>query len=131
VSQEHVEVVKAAINAANRQDWDATIRDTACGFEIDLSRAVGPWRGVFTLDQLRQFVGDFAESWESVSVEPHQFIESGDLVVVPWTLHAKGRAGIEVLSRATFVWTVRDGAIVRVSMYQERREALKAVGLEE
>src|SRR6266480_4241092 len=111
MSQENVERVKAAINAANREDWDATFKDAACGFEMDLSRAVGPWRGVFRLDRARQFVGDFAESWESVSVAPHQFIESGDLVVVAWTLHAKGRAGIEVVSRATFVWTVRDGAV--------------------
>ena len=64
-------------------------------------------------------------------MEPHEFIEAGDLVVVPPTTHGKGRDGIEVVSRATFVWTIRNGAIERVSMYQERQDALEAVGLSE
>ena len=42
-----------------------------------------------------------------------------------------GRDGIEVGSRPTLVWTIRDGAIERVSMYQERQDALEAVGLSE
>jgi hypothetical protein len=29
------------------------------------------------------------------------------------------------------VWTIRDGAIVRISMYQERQEALETLGLSE
>jgi hypothetical protein len=41
----------------------------------------------------------------------------------------EGREGIETVSRATFVWTIRDGAIERVSMYQEREDALEAVRL--
>jgi hypothetical protein len=38
-------------------------------------------------------------------------------------------AGIEVVSRPTTVWTIHDGAIGRISMYQERQDALEAVGL--
>jgi ketosteroid isomerase-like protein len=131
MSQQNVEIVKAAIDAANREDWDAVFQDMAPDFEMDFSRAVGPWRGLFKVDQLRRVVEEFAESWESVRIEPHEFIEAGDLVVVPWTLHVKGREGIETVARATFVWTIRDGAIERVSMYQERQEALETVGLSE
>ena len=127
-----MEIVKAAIDAANREDWDAVFQaDMAPGFEMDFSRAVGPWRGLFKVDQLRRVVEEFAESWESVRIEPHEFIEAGDLVVVPWTLHVKGREGIETVARATFVWTIRDGAIERASMYQEQQEALEALGLSE
>jgi SnoaL-like protein len=93
VSAENVEIVQAAINAANREDWDATFRGMAPDFELDMSRAVGPWRGVFNLDQLRRFLEEFAESWESVRVEPHEFFEAGDLVAVPWTMHLRGREG--------------------------------------
>ena len=94
-----------------------------------LGRSEG--RPFYGLDQLRGFLVEFAESWESVRIEPHEFIEAGDLVVVPWTTHARGRDGIEVVSRPTFVWTIRDGAIERLSMYQERQEALEALGLSE
>jgi ketosteroid isomerase-like protein len=131
MSQENVEILKANIDAYNREDWDAFFKDAAPGFELDLSRAVGPWRGVFGLDQARRIVGEFRETWESARMEPHEFIEAGDLVVVPLTQHLKGRGGIEVVVRGAFVWTIRNGAIERVTMYQERQDALEAVGLSE
>ena len=131
MSQENVEIVKADIDAYNREDWDALFKDAAPGFELDFSRAVGPWRGVFGLDQIRRVVEEFRETWESARLEPHEFIEAGDLVVVPLTQHVKGRGGIEVVVRATFVWTIRNGAIERVTMYQERQDALEDVGLSE
>ena len=126
-----MEIVKASIDAYNRENWDAFFKDLAPGFEMDFSRAVGPWRGVFGLDQTRRIVGEFRETWESARVEPHEFIEAGDLVVVPLTQHVKGRGGIEVVVRSTNVWTIRNGAIERVTMYQERHDALEALGLSE
>ena len=131
MSQENVEIVRAAIDAANRDDWDAFYKDMAPGFELDMSRAVGPVSGVLSLDQVRRALEDFAGYWESLRIEPHEFIEAGDLVVVPNTGHVRGRDGIEVVSRPTFVWTIRDGAIERISMYQERQDALEDLGLSE
>jgi ketosteroid isomerase-like protein len=131
MSQENVEVVRAAIEAINRGDWNAMLKDAAPGAEIDMSRAVGPWRGVFSPDQWRRVVAEFAEHWESVRIEPQEFIEAGDCVVVPWTGHLRGRDGIEVAARATYVWTIRDGAIERAVMYQEREDALEDLGLSE
>jgi ketosteroid isomerase-like protein len=131
MSQENVEIVKAIIDAYNREDWDAAFKDAAPGCEIDFSRAVGPWRGVFGLDQWLRVVEEFRETWESVRMEPQEFIEAGDLVVVPMAQHVKGRAGIEAVARATFVWTIRNGAIERFSMYQEKEDALEALGLSE
>ena len=131
MSQENVEIVKAAIDAFNREDWDAMFRVTLPGAELDWSRAVSPLRGVYRLDQIRRFLEEFTEYWESLRAEPHEFIEAGDLVVVPLTGHARGRDGIEVTASPTLVWTIRDGAIERVSMYQEQEDALEAVGLSE
>jgi ketosteroid isomerase-like protein len=131
MSQENVEIVKAAIDAVNRGDWDAAFQDAAPGFEQDFSRALGPWRGVFGLDQVQRIWEEFAASWESFRIEPHEFIEVGDHVVVPGTGHMVGRDGIEVEARLTPVWTIRNGAIERVTMYQERQDALEALGLSE
>lgn len=130
MSQENVQIVQAAINAYNREDWDALFQATAPGFELDMSRSQSV-RGaaVYGHDQLRQYLVEFAEGWESVQIEPHEFIDAGDLVVVFQTTHARGRDGIEVVSRPTYVYTIRDGAIERASMYQERQDALEAVGL--
>jgi ketosteroid isomerase-like protein len=43
----------------------------------------------------------------------------------------RGREGIEVTARSTFVWTVDNGQITRLRLFQERAEALEAVGLQE
>jgi ketosteroid isomerase-like protein len=131
MSQENVEVVRAAIDAFNRGDWEAAFKDAAPGLEIDMSRAAGPLHGVFRLDQWRRQLAGFAENWESLRIEPHDFIEAGERVVVPWTMRGRGRDGIEVDASPTFVWTIRDGAVRRLSMYQERDEALEAAGLSE
>ena len=131
MSQENVEIVKAAIDAYNREDWDALFDAAAPGFELDFSRAVGPWHGIFGLDQARRVLSEISGGWESLRVEPHEFIEVGDVVVVPWTTYAKGRDGIELVSSVTNVWTIRGGAIERLSMYQDRQDALEDLGLSE
>ena len=131
MSQENVKLVQAAIEAYNRQDWDAAFQDAAPGFQVDMSRGLGLMKGVYGLEQIRRVLVDFGEHWEAVWIELHEFIEAGDLLVVPQTTHGEGRDGIEVVSRPTLVWTIRDGAIERVSMYQERQDALEAVGLSE
>jgi ketosteroid isomerase-like protein len=69
--------------------------------------------------------------WDLAQIEPHEFIEADNHVVIPLTLHALGRDGIEVRARTTWTFTIRDGAIERLCMYQERQEALEAPRLSE
>ena len=66
MSQENVEIVKAVIEAFNREDWDAVFQDAASGFEFDMSRSFGPWRGVYGLDQFRRFVDEFTAGSQCV-----------------------------------------------------------------
>jgi ketosteroid isomerase-like protein len=131
MSRENLEIARASIEAYNRMDWDGALKDASPDFECDLSRAVGPQHDVYRLDQMRRFWSEFAESWESVRIEPHEFIEAGEHVVVPLTMHTRGRDGIEVQARITWTWTILDGDLVRLCMYQDRQEAIEAVGLSE
>ncbi len=52
-------------------------------------------------------------------------------MITPLIGYGRGRDGMEVTARFTSLWTFRDGKIVRVTLYQERHEALEAVGLRE
>jgi ketosteroid isomerase-like protein len=92
---------------------------------------MGPQRGVYRADQVRRFFDDFAETFESTRIEPHEFVEAGEHVVVPQTGYIRGRDGIEATARITLVWTIRNGSIVRICLYQDTQEALEAVGLSE
>jgi ketosteroid isomerase-like protein len=129
MSQENVELVKAAFEAWNRSDWDSILALATPDFELDLSRANGPFRGTYGSAEVRRFWDGFAGTWESRWFEPHEFIDAGEHVVVPVTLHMRGREGIEVSARIAHVWTLRDGRLARMCMYQAREEALDAAGL--
>jgi len=107
------------------------LKDGAPSFEFDFSRSVGPGRGVYSLDQMRGFFHEFVESWESLRIEVDEFIEAGEHVVAPNTVYVQGRDGIEVQARGAFVFTICDRSITRLCFYQERQDALEAVGLSE
>jgi len=129
VPQANADVVRAALEAWNRDDWEAILASATPDFELDMSRADGPFRGVYGAGQVQRFWESFAASWESRRFEPQEVIDAGDQVVVPVTLHLRGRDGIEVSARITHLWTLRDGRLARMCMYQERAEALEAAGL--
>jgi ketosteroid isomerase-like protein len=131
MSQENVEIVRAAIDAFNRGDVDAAFKDVIPDFEYDQTRAVGMDRGVFNLEQLRSLLATFTDSWESFTVGADELIDAGEDVVMPFTNVARGRDGIEVQARGIWVWTIRDGSIVRACLYQDHQEALEAAGLME
>jgi ketosteroid isomerase-like protein len=129
MSQENVEIIRAAIDAINRGDLESVLKDADPDFEFDLSRAVGPVQGVFKLDQTRGLLAEFFGMWEAVRWEIDELREVGDHVAVSITSYLLGRDGIEVTARIPWVWTFRDGSSVRQCFYQEWQEALEAVGL--
>ena len=131
MSQQNMEIVKAVIDAYNREDWDAGFRYAAPGAEMDFSRALGPYRGIYALDQVRPFINDFAATFESIRMDVDQLIDAGEHVVLLGTAHFLGRDGAEAKTHAIQTWTVRDGAVERMVMYQKREDALEAVGLSE
>ncbi len=124
-----MEMVRAALDAANRGDLDAMLKEAAPDFEFDFSRAVGPQHGVFGRDEVPGVFREFDEPWESVRREIDDFIEAGEQVVTPLTSYHRGRDGLELQARVAMVWTFHDGAITRVCFYQTRDEALEAAGL--
>ena len=131
MSQENVEIVRAAIDAYNRGDVDAAFKDVIPDFEYDQTRAVGIDRGIFNLEQFQSLLATFTDSWESFTIGADELIDAGEDVVMPFTNVARGRDGIEVQARGIWVWTIRDGSIVRACLYQGLPEALVAAGLPE
>ena len=133
MSQENVQIVRAGLDSFNRGDVDTAFEDFAPDFEIDMSRAIGINinRDVYDLDQFRRLLDEFTGTWDSFRLGVDEYIDAGEHVVTPFTNRLSGRDGIELQARGTWVWTIRDGTIVRACLYQERDEALQAVGLRE
>ena len=131
MSEENVQIVRAVFEALNRGDLDAALATAAPEAEIDMSRAAGMERGIYTADQWRSVAQGFLDTWESAQWEIAEYIDVGEHVVTPVMNRLRGRAGIEVQARVTWLWTLRDGLIKRLAIYQERGEALEAAGLSE
>jgi ketosteroid isomerase-like protein len=132
MSQENVEVVQRHIEAWNRRDltaWWATFRSDA---EIDWSRARAPYKGVYRgHGQCKAFWEEFWSTFEDVQLETHNLTTAGSEVVFSNTAHMRGREGIKVVARSTLVFTIDNGQIACLRLFQERAEALEAAGLRE
>jgi ketosteroid isomerase-like protein len=74
---------------------------------------------------------EFWSTFQYVQLETYDVTEVGSDVVISNTAHMRGRDGIEVSARSTLVYTVENGQITRLRMFQERAEALEAAGLRE
>jgi ketosteroid isomerase-like protein len=132
MSEENVETVRRYNDAWNRRDLTAWLALLSSGAEVDWSRSRGPLKGVYRgPGELEVFWDAFLSTFEDVQVEYHGFTEVGSEVVVPNTAHVRGRQGIEVVARSTFVFTVENGRITRLRMFQDQAEALEAAGLME
>jgi ketosteroid isomerase-like protein len=131
MSQDKVEIVRASLEDVSRGDVQAAFGNTTPDFELDLSRALGPYRGVYGASEYREIVDEFMSSWEDQRVDADEFIVAGEHVVTPFTIRILGRDGIEVEARGSWLWTIRNGAIAKLCIYQELSEALEAAGLSE
>jgi ketosteroid isomerase-like protein len=130
MSQENVEVVRSAIAAYNRRDFEAMRALNHPDVELDWSASRGLEAGVYQgQEEVMRFYQNFLETFEEVNIEPDRFIESGDSVIVPNSAHVRGRDGIETVARSALVFEVRSGRLARICLYQETREALEAAGL--
>jgi ketosteroid isomerase-like protein len=127
--QENVELVRRHLEAWNRCDRTTWLASFSSDGELDWSRSRGPLRGVYRgHGELERLWEEFWSTFEDVQIEAHGFTEAGSDVVVPNTGHLRGRDGIEVTATSAFVFTIENGQIARLRMFQERAEALEAAG---
>jgi ketosteroid isomerase-like protein len=130
MSQENFEVVRRSIEAWNRRDVATWLAVFSSDAEIDWSRARGPFKGVYRGRGKQEAFWDvFWSTFEDINSSSATFAEAGSEVVVSNTAYMQGRDGIEVIARAALVYTVENGQITRLRMFQERAEALEAAGL--
>jgi ketosteroid isomerase-like protein len=130
MSGENVDVVLRWIEAFNRRDSITASALWRSDAVADWSRARGPFKGVYRGGRERvAFQEEFWSTFQYVHIETYDVAETGSEVVVGNTAHMRGRDGIEVTARSTLVFTVENGQITHLRMFQERAEALEAVGL--
>ena len=134
MSQERVEIVRQCVELVRR--FDEEFLGSRVGADL-----LDPGLEVHDHDSpdltvlkghhgFLRWIDDWDQAWEDWSVEPEEYIEAGDRVLVLTRLSARGRgSGVPVVRRDGMIWTVRDGKAVRLDYYGSTTEALEAAGL--
>jgi ketosteroid isomerase-like protein len=126
---ENVKVVRRIIDAVNRGDIEAIADAARDDFELDFSNSRGPMSGTYRgADGIREFMTSFFEPWAEAEFDPGEIVELDDerLLTVN-TVRARGdESGAEVAATGASIWTIRDGKVAAVKLYQSKDEALEA-----
>jgi uncharacterized protein len=130
VAESNLEVVKRGYEALASGGYEAWLPFFHPEFEMTtpatLASEPGTYRGP---DGIRRWWDEFYEAMDEVRLVPHEFHQVGELVVVPFTIHARGRStGLETEQPAVQVWYLRDGKAIRLELFGELEEAMAAAG---
>ena len=135
MSRENVEIVRRLFAHWERGDFwtmaDAYDPEVEWHWSRHGTALVGgeSYRG---LAEVAAAMRNWLADWEWFSVAGEKFIDVDDRVVVFTRIHARLRDGRgEVHDQQTNVVTVRAGKIARIESYDDRADALEAVGLRE
>jgi ketosteroid isomerase-like protein len=136
MSQENVEIMRAAFEAWNARDMEAVFAHFHPELvyhpradEPDPSPHVGR-------DAYERLVYGFIDTFSEVTIEILEVIDAGDHVITSTVLHVVLRgqgsaSGAGVSDTYVFVFKLRDGLVVEGWEYRTKQEALEAVGLSE
>jgi ketosteroid isomerase-like protein len=123
--QPGAELVREILNALNRQDVAAVLARVHPDFEwrtLESSPVAGTYRGH---EEVRGYMEDWLATFENVHIDVEEMTKAGDEVLAVVRGHGRGRgSGIEVDNHYCQVWTVREGAAVRMVEYDTRERAL-------
>ena len=80
---------------------------------------------------MAQYLRGWLDSWDDYHARPETILESGEDVAVLMHLRARGKGSqFDIEEDMADVFTVKDGKIVRLRLYIQQQDALKAIGEE-
>ena len=134
MSQENVEVVRQVYDCWNRGDFEAAVKmldPRVLWHGYSHLPEAGPREGI---DEVRRWADAFREAWGEIQVRVERLIDVDDesvLALVRMMGRGRGSGAAVVSGLDGHVWTLRDGTVAAVRMYQGAQNALEAVGLRE
>jgi ketosteroid isomerase-like protein len=134
VSHENVDVVGDHYLATNERDFGRALSHYAD--DVELFVPTGHLRsGTFKGSaEVGRYFGEFFATFdEGARFDIQEIIDVDDCsVLLIAVYHARGRAsGARISGEVTWLYRLSEGKIASVRWYDDRSEALKAVGLEE
>jgi ketosteroid isomerase-like protein len=111
------------------RDWSAIFSAAQQDFELKTPEQ-DPLRGtIHGRNEAARAFEDFFAPFEEVTVEPEEFFERGDRIVVLFLQRSRPKGSSAMVEvRAGHLWTMRDGKPARLEIFPQREMALEAAG---
>jgi ketosteroid isomerase-like protein len=131
MSQQNVEIVRSLFSSFEQIGPEGTFRFLSPEIEWQVRPDLPDSRTYRGHQGVRELLATFEDVLDEQWYSPRELIPAGDLVVVPLRWGGRGKtSGATVEEREeTWVLTLRDGAIIRVTEYPTKEAALEALDL--
>ena len=134
MSQANVDVVRGIYDAAARRDDVIPFEVYAEDIIWDISnsrRALLAMKPVYRgHDGVRQYWRENLSAFGAIDFEVEELIDAGDQVLAVIREREVGRAsGVPVETTHLALYTLTGGKVIQMQVFDDRQEALKAVGL--
>ena len=136
MSRENVEVVQSIYDAVARHDSAAPFEVYAEDVVWDISNvataALNPKLVYQGHEGVREAWRHALSAFSEISFEVEELLDAGDQVLAVIREREVGRtSGVPVEATHVAVWTLSAGKVTRMQAFDDRKEALEAVGLSE
>ena len=132
MSQQNVEIVRLAFQAHQRRDDETVFALYDPAIEIEDHPDVRRPASYCGFKGVRDFFRDRLAVFPLQDVEVEEWIDAGDHVIAMLHVRARGgESGVPLDFHQAHVWTVQNGKLTRLRVYQKKAAALEAVGLSE
>jgi uncharacterized protein len=128
LTQGNLAIVRRAYEAFNAGDAE-TLKDLSTDdFVLKASEATdgAEHRGPAAFAEIFEAIN---ARWQDFRLEPLEFYEAGDRILVLGTIVGKSHAQEGLASVAGQVWTIRDGKLASMQGFLSSEEAIRAAGL--
>jgi ketosteroid isomerase-like protein len=135
MSQENMEVLREAYagyqRAASGEADLATVVSGFCDPTVEWHPVQEPSPRLGREGVVQAIQGWF-DTWGNVRIEPQEFIERADQVLVRVDVRGRGRkSGVETSGQFFHVFTMHDAKVTHFREFSDKSEALEAAGLSE
>jgi ketosteroid isomerase-like protein len=138
MSKENVDLVRGLAEAFRRRDHERVFELYHPEIEWDASAAADTIPDLADVyhghEGVRAFWRCWLSAWKDIQYEVKEVLDAGDeAVMLIHRQHQWGRhSGLDVrVPPYGYVFTIRDGRVVRVRLFMSHEEALEAAGLSE
>lgn len=131
VLPEDVDRLRGAYAAFNEGGIEAILERLTPGFQVR-DRETSPDRATrHGKEGIKQLFDSYMEAFDALRLEPEEFIDAGDQIVVSVDQRVRGKgSGAEVVGRIAHVWTIREGEVLRLRIFGDKERALEVLAAE-